>query len=113
MNGQIIFWDIRKPEKVLNAFYKTQTDSIVALAGAQENILFAASEDQSIVQYNLLGTSEDEAVELIMNPGNDCRRLHPISKKYLAYEASDNSVGFYDLDTGVKGREIKYEHGVI
>lgn len=111
-NGQLIFWDLRKPESILNAFYRTQTDPICCLALLNENFLFSACEDQSIVIYNLESQSEEEAIELILNPDNDCRRLFPINESRLAYEGSDNSAGFYDLTSGTKIGEFKYDVSV-
>ena len=73
----------------------------------------SASEDQSIVVYNLLGANEDESVELILNPGNDCRRLFGLTPDVLAYEASDSSIGFYNLQTGSKLTEKRYEKKVV
>lgn len=94
-------------------FYKTQTDSISSIATFGTHLVFAASEDQSIVEYNLLGKNEDEAIELIMNPENDCRKIYAVNENRLVYEATDSSIGFYDLETGIKIKNQKYEKTVI
>lgn len=110
--GQVLFYDARKEQPLIHAYKSTQTDNVSCLAGLGNQHLFAASEDQSIAHYDLTKQSEEEALELIMNPETDCRHIYPIALDRLCYHGSNHSVGIFELGNGERIWKWEYTGGV-
>ena len=110
--GQLAFWDVRNPGQLLSAFYKTQSEDIISVSAQNDSMILSGSEDQSIAVFNLGGQNEQDALEMIVNPDQSARRLLPIDGAHFGYECSDNSVGIYNLDSGMRVRQFAFPNSV-
>ena len=75
-------------------------------------MILSGSEDQSIAVFNLNGQNEQDALEMIVNPDQSARRLLPIDEVHFGYECSDNSVGVYNIDSGMRVRHFVFPNTV-
>ncbi len=111
-DGQLVFWDMRKPEDVLSIFYKAQTDDIMSVAMSDANFVFSGSEDLSIAVFKMTEKNEEDALEFLASPGEAARRIFPLQDDHFGYESSANTVGIYNVDSGIRTNFHSYQNTV-